>query len=154
LVKLNVASDENVRAAYSDLVAKTKGETLEGVLVGEMIKGGVETVVGVVHDDLFGPAIMFGLGGVAVEVYRDVTFRVPPFDIDEAHRMIRGIKAFPLLQGARGGPKPDLNALAKTIMKVQRLAVDLSHEIAELDINPLVALPKGCIALDALIVTR
>jgi acyl-CoA synthetase (NDP forming) len=97
---------------------------------------------------------MFGLGGVAVEVYKDVTFRVPPFDIDEARRMIAEIKAFPLLQGARGAPKADLNALAKTIMKVQRLAMDLSNEIAELDINPLVALPKGCVALDALIVAR
>ena len=124
------------------------------MLVSEMITGGVETVVGVVQDDLFGPAIMFGLGGVAVEVYRDVTFRVPPFDIDEARRMIAEIKAFPLLQGARGAAKADLSALAKTIMKVQRLAMDLSNEIAELDINPLVALPKGAVALDALVVAR
>ena len=154
LVKVGITSDKEVRAAYNDLTEKTRGENLEGVLVSEMIKGGVETVVGVVQDDLFGPAIMFGLGGVAVEVYKDVTFRVPPFDLDEAHRMIREIKAFPLLQGARGAPKADLNALAKTIMKLQRLAMDLSNEIAELDINPLVALPKGCVALDALIVTR
>lgn len=154
LVKVGITNDKGVREAYADLLERTKGEDLEGVIVSEMIKGGVETVVGVVQDDLFGPAIMFGLGGVAVEVYRDVTFRVPPFDIDEAHRMIREIKAFPLLQGARGAPKADLNALAKTIMKLQRLAMDLSNEIAELDINPLVALPKGCVALDALIVTR
>jgi acyl-CoA synthetase (NDP forming) len=154
LVKVGVTTDKGVREEYADLIERTQGETLEGVLVSEMIKGGVETVVGVVQDDLFGPTIMFGLGGVAVEVYRDVMFRVPPFDIDEAHRMIREIKAFPLLQGARGGPKADLKALAQTIMKVQRLAMDLSDEIAELDINPLVALPKGCVALDALIVTR
>jgi acyl-CoA synthetase (NDP forming) len=153
-VKLNIASDKAVRDAYADLMEKTQGETLEGVLVGEMINGGVETVVGVVQDDLFGPAIMFGLGGVAVEVYKDVTFRVPPFDIEEARRMIGEIRALPLLQGARGAPKADLNALARTIMRVQRLAMDLSGEIAELDINPLVALPKGCVALDALIVTR
>jgi succinyl-CoA synthetase beta subunit len=68
--------------------------------------------------------------------------------------MIREIKAFPLLQGARGAPKADLNSLAKTIMKLQRLSLDLSTEISELDINPLVALPRGCVALDALIVSR
>ena len=154
LVKVGLANDKAVRAAYAHLTELAGDALLEGVLVSEMIKGGVETVVGVVQDDLFGPTIMFGLGGVAVEVYRDVTFRVPPFDIDEARRMIAEIKAFPLLRGARGAPKADLNALAKTIMKVQRLAMDLSNQIAELDINPLVALPKGCVALDALIVTR
>ena len=74
--------------------------------------------------------------------------------LDTSRTYFEEIKAFPLLQGARGTPKADLNALAKTIMKVQRLAMDLSGEIAELDINPLVALPKGCVALDALIVTR
>ncbi|TMK53382.1 MAG: CoA-binding protein, partial [Actinobacteria bacterium] len=153
-VKVGLANDKAVRAAYAHLTELAGDALLEGVLVSEMIKGGVETVVGVVQDDLFGPTIMFGLGGVAVEVYRDVTFRVPPFDIDEARRMIAEIKAFPLLRGARGAPKADLNALAKTIMKVQRLAMDLSNQIAELDINPLVALPKGCVALDALIVTR
>jgi len=154
LVKVGLANDKAVREAYAHLTERAGNATLEGMLVSEMITGGVETVVGVVQDDLFGPAIMFGLGGVAVEVYRDVTFRVPPFDIDEARRMIAEIKAFPLLQGARGAAKADLSALAKTIMKVQRLAMDLSNEIAELDINPLVALPKGAVALDALVVAR
>jgi len=97
---------------------------------------------------------MFGLGGIAVEVYRDVTFRVPPFDRDQARLMIEEIKALPLLKGARGTPKADIGALISTIMKVQRLALDLSSDIAELDINPLVALPKGCVALDALVVAR
>jgi acetate---CoA ligase (ADP-forming) len=154
LVKLGVSDAQAVREAFSDLVKNVGKSKLDGVLVSEMITGGVETVVGVVQDELFGPAVMFGLGGVAVEVYRDVTFRVPPFDLDEAHRMIREIKALPLLQGARGKPKADIGALVSTIMKVQRLALDLSNDIAELDINPLVALPKGCIALDALVVAR
>jgi acyl-CoA synthetase (NDP forming) len=154
LVKLGVATSQAVRAAFADLVENVGKSKLDGVLVSEMITGGVETVVGVVQDDLFGPAVMFGLGGVAVEVYRDVTFRVPPFDRDEAGRMIEEIRALPLLKGARGKPKADIGALVSTIMKVQRLALDLSNDIAELDINPLVALPKGCVALDALIVTR
>ncbi|MGZ6528284.1 MAG: acetate--CoA ligase family protein, partial [Actinomycetota bacterium] len=154
LVKLGVANDRAVREAFSDLVENVGSSKLDGVLVSEMVIGGVETVAGIVQDDLFGPVIMFGLGGVAVEVYRDVTFRVPPFDISEARRMISEIKAFPLLRGARGAPKADLGALAKTIMSVQRLALDLSDHIAELDINPLVAMPKGCVALDALVVAR
>jgi acyl-CoA synthetase (NDP forming) len=97
---------------------------------------------------------MFGLGGIAIEVFRDVTFRVPPFDRAEAKRMIEEIKAFPLLRGARGRPKASLKALVDVIMSVQRLAVDLSDELAELDINPLVALPDRAVALDALAVAR
>jgi acyl-CoA synthetase (NDP forming) len=126
----------------------------EGILVCEQISGGVETVVGVVQDELFGPAVMFGLGGIAVEVFRDVTFRVPPFGKDEAKRMILQIRSASLLKGARGRPKANLNAIVDVIMKVQRLAMDLSDDIAELDINPLVALPDRAVALDALVVAR
>jgi acyl-CoA synthetase (NDP forming) len=117
-----------------------------------MVTGGVETVVGVAQDDLFGPTVMFGLGGVFVEVLEDVTFRVPPFDRAEAMRMVQEVKGFPLLTGARGRPKADVKALVDVILKVQRLALDLSGELAELDINPLVVLPKGAVALDALAV--
>jgi acyl-CoA synthetase (NDP forming) len=98
--------------------------------------------------------VLFGIGGVAVEVYRDVTFRVPPFDKAEARRMLSEIMGLPLLQGARGAPRADLNALVATIMKVQRLAVDLADDLIELDINPLVVLPKGVVALDALAIGR
>jgi acyl-CoA synthetase (NDP forming) len=152
LVLVGIASDEDVRAAYARLMAAAP--EAEGALVCETIDGGVETVVGVVHDELFGPAIMFGLGGIAVEIFRDVTFRVPPFGRAEARRMIEDIKAFPLLRGARGRAKADLNALVDVIMKVQRLAVDLAHELSELDINPLVALPDRAMALDALAIAR
>jgi acyl-CoA synthetase (NDP forming) len=124
----------------------------EGVLVSEMVSDGVETVVGVARDDLFGPTVMFGLGGVFVEVLKDVTFRVPPFDRAEARRMVEEVKGFPLLAGARGKPKADVKALVDVILKVQRLAVDLSDIVAELDINPLVVRPKGVVALDALVV--
>jgi acyl-CoA synthetase (NDP forming) len=97
---------------------------------------------------------MFGLGGVLVEVLGDVTFRVPPFDRAEAGRMIREVKGFPLLTGARGRLRADLKALVDVIMKVQRFAVDQVDTVAELDINPLVVHPVGTTALDALIVTR
>jgi acyl-CoA synthetase (NDP forming) len=97
---------------------------------------------------------MFGLGGVFVEVLKDVTFRVPPFGKDEARRMLDELQGTALLNGARGRPKADRNALGDVIMRVQRMAMDLHAELAELDINPLVALPKGAVALDALAVAK
>jgi acyl-CoA synthetase (NDP forming) len=95
---------------------------------------------------------MFGIGGVFLEVLRDVTFRVPPFEKAEARRMIDEVRGATLLGGARGAPKANIPDLVDVIMKVQRLAVDLHDEVAELDINPLVALPKRAVALDALVV--
>jgi len=150
LVRVGVASDKDVRAAYDDLDARAP--KADGVLVCEQVTGGVETVVGVAQDPLFGPAVMFGLGGVFVEVLKDVTFRVPPFGKDEARRMIDEVKGAPLLRGARGRPKADVGALVDAIMKVQRLAVDLHDDVAELDINPLLVRPRGAVALDALVV--
>jgi acyl-CoA synthetase (NDP forming) len=156
LVKVGLSSPKAVRAAYAELLANAKRANrrarIEGVLVSEMISGGVETLVGVSDDALFGPVVTVGLGGVFVEVMRDVTFRVPPFDEDEAHRMLRELKAFPLLQGVRGQKPADVKALVDTIMKVQRLALDLAGSIRELDINPLVVRPRGVVALDALVV--
>jgi acyl-CoA synthetase (NDP forming) len=97
---------------------------------------------------------MFGLGGVFVEVFEDVTFRVPPFDKTEARRMVDEVRGAALLEGARGRAKADISALVDTIMKVQKLAVDNADTLAELDINPLVVLPKGVVALDALAVAK
>jgi acyl-CoA synthetase (NDP forming) len=139
-----------VRAAYDEIAPQSDG----AVLVSEMVTGGVECVIGVSHDDLFGPTILFGLGGVFVEIFKDVTFRVPPFDKDEARRMVEEVQGAALLQGARGRAKGDVKALVDAIMNVQRLAVDNADRLGELDINPLVVLPKGVIALDALAVTR
>ena len=152
LVRVGVGSDKDVRQTFASLMGAAP--EADGVLVCEQISGGVETVVGVVQDELFGPAVMFGLGGIAVEVFRDVTFRVPPFGRDEARRMVEEIRAVTLLKGARGRPKASIPAIVDVIMKVQRLAMDLSGEIAELDINPLVALPRRAVALDALVVAR
>jgi acyl-CoA synthetase (NDP forming) len=158
LVEVGINSATGVRRAYANLLERAlsadRMARIEGVLVSEMITGGTETVVGVAHDALFGPVVMFGLGGVFVEVLGDVTFRVPPFDKDEAARMIDEVEGRALLDGVRGRAKSDRTALVDTIMKVQRLAVDLHDDIAELDINPLVVLPKGAVALDALVVCR
>ena len=124
---------------------------LEGVLVSEQVTGGVETVVGVSRDELFGPTVMFGLGGVFVEVLGDITFRVPPFHRDEARRMVEEVRGAPLLHGARGRPSVDIRALVDVIMMVQRLAVENAGTVVELDINPLAVLPRGAVALDALV---
>jgi acetate---CoA ligase (ADP-forming) len=158
LVKVGVGSAKEVRAAYDDLLAKAKRADrkarVEGVLVSEMVTGGVETLVGVSHDDLFGPVVTVGLGGVFVEVLGDVVSRVPPFDRAEAERMVQELKGYKLLEGVRGAKPSDIGALVDTIMKVQRLALDLAGDVRELDVNPLVVRRRGAVALDALVVKR
>jgi acyl-CoA synthetase (NDP forming) len=150
LVRVGLDSAKAVRDAYASIAPHSDG----GVLVSEEVQGGTECVVGVSTDELFGPVVMFGLGGVFVEVFEDVSFRVPPFDLAEARRMVNEVRGSALLSGARGRAKGDVKALVDTIMKVQRLAVDNADRLVELDINPLVVLPKGVVALDALAVTR
>jgi acyl-CoA synthetase (NDP forming) len=152
LVRIGVGSPEEAKKVYKKFM-KAAPEA-DGVIVSELVSGGVETVVGISQDDLFGPVVMFGLGGVFVEVLKDVTFRVPPFGRDEARRMLDEVQGATLLRGARGQPKADRNALVDVIMRVQRMAMDLHAELAELDINPLAALPKGAVALDALAVAK
>jgi acyl-CoA synthetase (NDP forming) len=149
LVRTGITSARELRAAYAG-IAEHSAE----VLVAEQVDGGVETVVGVSHDELFGPTVLFGLGGVFVEVLRDVSFRVPPFDKAEARRMIEEVRGYPLLRGARGRRKVDVGALADVLVKVQRLALELAADLDELDINPLVVRPRGAVALDALAVGR
>jgi acyl-CoA synthetase (NDP forming) len=151
LVRVGLRTPREVREAYAELRAAG-----DGVLVCEQISGGTETVIGVSHDDLFGPTVMFGLGGVFVEVFEDVTFRVPPFNKAEARRMVDEVRGAALLRGARGRPAGDVTALVDVIMKVQQLAVDTADRVAEVDINPLVVRPKGqgVVALDALVVSR
>jgi acyl-CoA synthetase (NDP forming) len=157
LVRIGIDSAREVRTAYDELMTRARRAGgrrahIDGVLVCETVAGGVETVVGVSRDALFGPVVMAGLGGVLVEVLQDVSFRVPPFGRDEAERMLRELRAFPLLEGARGRKPADTRALVDVIMKVQRLAMDLAGDVRELDINPLIVRPRGAVALDALVV--
>jgi len=155
LVEVGVRSDAEVRKVYRELSERAEraapGAVVDGILVAEQVAG-IETVVGVAQDDLFGPVVMFGMGGVLVEVLRDVTFRVPPFSVAEATAMLAELKGGSLLDGLRGQPRADRRALVDVIMRVQRLAVDLSGTLAELDINPLLAGPEGAVAADALVV--
>ena len=152
LVRVGVASPDEARKLFKKFMKEAPDA--DGVIVSELVPDGVETVVGVSQDELFGPVVMFGLGGVFVEVLKDVTFRVPPFGTDEARRMLDEVQGAALLRGTRGRPKADRAALVDVIMRVQRMAMDLHGELAELDINPLAALPKGAVALDALAVSH
>jgi acyl-CoA synthetase (NDP forming) len=147
--------------AYRELTEaaarQAPGAELRGVLVQPMVTGAVaEAIVGISQPEPFGPVVMFGLGGVFAEVFSDVAFGVPPFTRRWAERMVSGIKAAPLLAGARGRPAGDVPALVDAVMNVQRLALEAGDEIAELDINPLMVLPagRGVVAVDALVIPR
>jgi acyl-CoA synthetase (NDP forming) len=159
LVQVGVDSDAGVRSAFDDIERRARRAVgrrgrFDGVLVCEQLSGGVEMVVGMSHDPLFGPVVTVGLGGVFVEVLGDVTFRVPPFGRDEAERTLHELRGLPLLLGARGAKPADIDALVDVMMKVQRLAMDLANDVGELDINPLLVRPRGAVALDALVVRK
>ncbi|MEU6282368.1 acetate--CoA ligase family protein [Streptomyces sp. NPDC047028] len=158
LVKIGLTSASQVRDAYRELtdIARYEGVPLDGVLVCQMVEQGVEMVVGVTHDDLFGPTVTVGLGGVLVEVLRDTAVRVPPFGERQARDMCAELRGRALLDGVRGRPPADLDALVEVVLRVQRMALELGDRIAELDINPLLVLPQGqgAVALDALVMCR
>jgi hypothetical protein len=157
LVRIGVRADD-AAAVYDDLVQRASAmapdATVEGVLVAAEVRGGVEAVVGVTRDPVFGPAVMVGLGGILVEVLRDVSVRVPPFSEAEARTMIDELRGRALLDGVRGEPPTDVDALVAAIMAVQRLALDHGDVLAELDINPLIVGGNGAVAVDAFIRTR
>ncbi|MFH8794971.1 acetate--CoA ligase family protein [Streptomyces sp. NPDC017941] len=156
LVQVGLTSASQVRDAYRDLtdIARYEGVDLDGVLVCQLVERGVEMVVGVAPDPLFGPTVTVGLGGVLVEVLRDVAVRVPPFGEEEARRMVASLRGRALLDGVRGAAPADVDALVEVVLRVQRMAMELGDCLAELDINPLVVLPRGqgAVALDALAV--
>ncbi|EGX56384.1 hypothetical protein SZN_28188 [Streptomyces zinciresistens K42] len=158
LVKVGLTSASQVRDTYRELtdIARREDLTLDGVLVCQMVERGVEMVVGATHDELFGPTVTVGLGGVLVEVLRDTAVRVPPFGEEQARAMCAELRGRALLDGVRGRPPADLDALVEVVLRVQRMVLELGDDLAELDINPLVVLPRGqgAVALDALVVCR
>ncbi|UFQ16308.1 MULTISPECIES: acetate--CoA ligase family protein [Streptomyces] len=158
LVKIGLTSASQVRDAYRELtdIARYEDVPLDGVLVCQMVERGVEMVVGVTHDALFGPTVTVGLGGVLVEVLRDAAVRVPPFGEDQAKAMLSELRGRALLSGVRGAAPADVDALVEVVLRVQRMALELGDEMAELDINPLMVLPRGqgAVALDAFAVCR
>jgi acetyltransferase len=144
-IRLQLAAPSEVRTAYEEMMAEISrrqpGAAIEGVIVQKMVPG-VETIVGLNRDPQFGPILMFGLGGIYVEVLKDVTFRLAPIRELGAQRMVESIKAIQILRGVRGKPASDLNAVVECIQRLSQLAVEIP-EIAELDINPLMVLPAG-----------
>ncbi|MEV7526757.1 acetate--CoA ligase family protein [Streptomyces sp. NPDC091371] len=158
LVKIGLTSASQIRDAYRELtdIARYENVPLDGILVCQMVERGVEMVVGVTQDDLFGPTVTVGLGGVLVEVLHDAAVRVPPFGEDQARAMLGELRGHALLEGVRGAPPADVDALVEVILRIQRMALELGDELSELDINPLMVLPRGqgAVALDALAICR
>jgi acetate---CoA ligase (ADP-forming) len=154
-VKLDLNSDQDVSGAYDEIQKNVKSHVpsarLEGVLVQEYLTGGTETIVGIHRDPKFGPLLMFGLGGIYVEAYRDVSFRLAPIRELSAINMISDIRGSKILQGFRGQAPADTAAIVDCIQRLSQLSVELP-EVVDLDVNPLVALDHGCRALDARII--
>lgn len=146
-VAVDLRTEEEVRSAFRKMAAEHDSVS---VMVQEMIHGGRETIIGVTHDPNFGPLIMFGLGGIYVEVFKDVAFRLHPLTDIEAAEMIREMRSHKLLEGVRGEPPADVDAIKETLLRVSRLIGDF-HEIKEMDINPFLVRSQGegGIAVDA-----
>ncbi len=145
-VKLDLRTPEEVTGAYQELAAQF-GDALQRVLVQPMLAGGVETLIGVVQEQIFGPLIVFGLGGVATEVLGDHIARLSPLTDADAAEMIHGVRSAELLTGHRGAPPVDTKGLAEVLLRVSRLADELP-EVAELDLNPVIARPQDAQAVD------
>lgn len=159
-VRLNLQTGTELAGAFDDIMANAgkhhaRGK-IEGCLVAPMAAPGVETILGVKNDPVFGPVVMFGLGGIFVEAIRDVSFRVAPFDVEEARLMTGEIKARAILEGARGQPAADVDALARALSALSRLAIRYADRIESLDVNPFIVHPpgQGAVALDAAMVAR
>ncbi len=154
-VILNVNSREEARNAYNKIIESVKKHKpdakIDGILVQEMAPPSTEVIVGAIKDPQFGPTLMFGFGGIFVEVMKDVAFRIAPITEEDAPQMITEIKAYPILQGYRGQPPADINALTKILVNTSRLVMD-HQEIKELDLNPVMVYEKGAKTVDARII--
>jgi acyl-CoA synthetase (NDP forming) len=146
-VVLDLRNLADVAATYRDLASRF-GEALTAVLVQPMLRTGVEVLIGVVQEAVFGPLVVFGLGGVATDLLGDHSARLSPLTDADARELISGVRAARLLEGYRGQPSADIGALADVLLRVSRLADDLP-EVAELDLNPVIARADGCLAADA-----
>ena len=154
-VIVGLKDEADVRQGYKRILQNVKKHNpkarIVGVLVQEMAPASTEVIVGATKDPQFGPAIMFGLGGVFVEVLKDVTFRVAPITEDDAVEMISEVKAYPLLKGYRNTPPADTDAITRILLNTSRLVID-HMEIKELDLNPVIVYEKGAKTVDARII--
>lgn len=154
-VLLNLRNDNQVRAGYSQIKVNVQNydptARIEGFLVQEMAPPSTEVVIGMTKDPTFGAALMFGLGGIFVEVLEDVVFRIAPISRSDAYDMIREIKAYKILTGVRGSPPVDVEALVNILQKVSDLVVH-HPDISQLDLNPVIVYPQGAKIVDARII--
>ncbi len=154
-VKLGLKTAEEVGAAFDAIMESVKkavpGAKIEGVAVQTMAKPGVEVIIGMSKDAQFGPVLMFGLGGVLVEILKDVSFRIVPLVKRDAKEMIREIKGYPLLEGYRGADPVDVENLEGLLLKVSEF-IEKTPEIKELDLNPIFAYKDGAVAVDARVI--
>ena len=157
-VRLGVGDGAAAAEAFTSIVAACRAAApeamIDGCLVAPMMTGGVETILGAKRDPVFGPIVMFGLGGIFVEALGDVTFRAAPIDETEAHAMIRSIAAWPILAGLRGRPACDLDALAAALARLSLFAAANEATVESVDVNPFLVRPDGAVALDAVLVRR
>ena len=153
-VVTGIYSPDGVRRAYDDIIGKLSSRaSIKGVLVQEMIPTGTEVIVGLVIDPQFGPVLMFGLGGIFVEVMEDISFRIIPIDTSDAYEMITEIKGHSLLEGARGRRAVDMKSIVDVLLKVSRLASD-NLLVGELDLNPVIVSESGSKVADARVILR
>jgi len=154
-VKIDLKTTADVETAYKTIIENAKKydpkANLLGVLIMEMAPKGTEVIVGAIRDPQFGATLMFGLGGIFVEVLKDVTFKIAPVSVDEAKEMINGLKASALLKGYRNTAPVDIDALAQILVNISKLLVD-HPEISELDLNPVMAYANGANTVDARII--
>jgi acyl-CoA synthetase (NDP forming) len=150
-VKLGLASDKEVKTAFAEIKSAASESTFCGVIVYTEQEQGTEIIIGATYDEQFEHAIMFGLGGIFVEVLQDVSFRLIPITAGDAREMIKEIKGYPVLTGVRGNPPRDIDAIVDAMVKVSHLVEENPH-IRELDLNPVFVYEDGLTVIDARIV--
>jgi acetyl-CoA synthetase (ADP-forming) len=154
-VIIGIENEQEVRDSYDRIINNSKAYNTDaeitGILVQEMAPKGTEIIIGATIDPTFGPTIMFGLGGIFVEILEDVSFRIVPIELADAREMIKEIKAYKILEGARNTPPSDQKTLADILVKVSNMLIECP-EIRELDINPILAYPDSAKIVDARII--
>jgi len=147
VLRVNVKSESELVEGYKGIMENAKNYNqeahIDGVLVQEMLPNDVEVIIGLSRDPQFGPVVLFGLGGIFAEVLKDVSLRVPPLTRFDAEEMIKEIRGHKILEGFRGKPKRDSEAIIDVLLRVSKMAVDLKNSILEMDLNPVVVQPEG-----------
>jgi len=151
-VKINIKDEAEARSAYQEIIFQAKKYNkkarISGVIAYTMVPQGTEIIIGMMKDPHFGPVIMFGLGGIFVEILKDISFRILPIEERDAEEMITEIKGYEILKGARGNPPRDIQAIKEVLMKVSKLTTE-NPEINEIDLNPIFVFEKGLQIVDA-----